>query len=383
MAAVPLRNLFMHSLLAVMVAADGRGHVSGRLHSHELTGEELRRHFQGLERPVGNGDFENSDGGGGSPAAQQPAVDHVGSGLQDNTIPRNARGAQDLSPQLPLGSLADASEQPAFDRAAAAQEQKLEKMAELMGAAQVTAVGSVRSRHGGSSDGRQRQATAAAAAAASRGGFVELQSAVESRDGSNGSLMELQNHKSMMELDGHKPNKVAQNRPKRAASFATAKQEDPGSEENVQTDEKEEKERWHRQDSVCYNELTVLGDLNEDGRFSPEEWHQMFKSLNSKSKDTNWRISPEDFRKGLPNCDFVAFAMGDKKEDKKKKAWNHLDYYEWQGVMENADKDRDFLLNHDELVQGNFEPHAKGSEEAKSEEEVSATTKKSEEEAKS
>jgi len=51
--------------------------------------------------------------------------------------------------------------------------------------------------------------------------------------------------------------------------------------------------------------------------------------------------------------------------------WNHIDYYEWQGVMENADKDRDFLLNHDELVKGGFEPHA----ESKGESEPAETEK--------
>jgi len=383
MAVVPFHFLFMHLLLAVIVVADGRGHVSGHLHRHELIGEEMHSHFPGSARYVGNGDLQNDDGRGGGPAARQPAIDYVASGLQDNTIPRNARGTQDLSRRLPLGSLAHASVQPALDRKAAAHEHKLEKMAELMGVAQVTAVGSVRSRHAGSGGGRQRQAAvkatdadaataaaaaavaaaaaAAAVAAASSGSFEGLQSKAESRDGSNGSLRELQKGDSLMELDGNKPTKASHRKSEKAASLATAKQEDPSSE-----DEEAEKERWHRQDSVCYNELTVLGDLNEDGRFSPEEWHQMFKSLNSKSKDTNWRISPEDFRRRLPNCDFMAFASGDQKEGKqKKKKWNHLDYYEWQGVMENADTDRDFLLNHDELVKGNFEPHVKASEEAK------------------
>merc|ERR1719476_1219195 len=158
-----------------------------------------------------------------------------------------------------------------------------------------------------------------------------------------------------MELTGHKHEKATRKKPDIAKpdiamSLATAAGGDP------------ERAARHKEDSVCYNELTVLGDLNEDGRFSPEEWHQMFKALNSKSKDTNWRISPEDFRRGLPNCDFLEFAKGDKKESKDKgKMWNHIDYYEWQGVMENADTDRDFLLNHAELLAGGFEPHGAGS----------------------
>lgn len=332
MAAVLFRNLFMHLLLVVIVVADGRGHVSGSLNRHELNGEEMPRQLQSLERFVGQGV---------APIVRQPAADVAGSGLQD------------LTPHLPLGSLADALEQPALDREAAAQEQKLEKMAEFMGAAQVTAAGSVRSRRSGNGGGRQR--LAAAATAAGSGSFVELQSIAERRDLAN------KTEESLMELPGHKPQKVHlaekvhQKKPVDTADAAMSLA--------ATLDGEPERDRRHSPSAVCYNELTVLGDLNEDGRFSPEEWHQMFKALNSKSKDTNWRISPEDFRKGLPNCDFLEFRKGDlKSHEEKDKMWNHIDYYEWQGVMENADKDRDFLLNHDELVKGGFEPHAEKTE---------------------
>jgi len=333
MAAVLFRNLFMHLMLVVIVVAHGRGHVAGSFHRHELKGEEMFGQFHGLERSVDNGDFRNTDGGGGSVVARQPAADQSGSVLQDSTISRKTHGVQDHG-----------QEQPALDREAAAQEQKLETMAELMGAAQVTAAGSVRSRRSGSGGGRQRQVAAeAAAAAAGSGSVLELHSIAGRRESAN------ETEGSFMELTGHKPEKVAHRKLAGTAMSLAAAPDDEGP----------ERDRRHSPNSVCYNELTVLGDLNEDGRFSPEEWHQMFKALNSKSKDTNWRISPEDFRKGLPNCDFLEFAKGDQKDHKdKNKMWNHIDYYEWQGVMENADKDRDFLLNHDELVKGGFEPHA-------------------------
>lgn len=122
--------------------------------------------------------------------------------------------------------------------------------------------------------------------------------------------------------------------------------------------ESEEPAARLKKEQVCYNELTVLGDLNDDGRFSPEEWHLMFKLMAGGSNRGDWRITPAEFRKALPNCPFQKFAEASQRKadaiDKKSK-W--FDIYEWQGALIKADANSDFLVTAEELVP--FEPHGR------------------------
>mmetsp|Transcript_14114 Transcript_14114/g.27368 ORF Transcript_14114/g.27368 Transcript_14114/m.27368 type:complete len:159 (-) Transcript_14114:40-516(-) len=115
---------------------------------------------------------------------------------------------------------------------------------------------------------------------------------------------------------------------------------------------------------VCYNELTVLGDLDVDGKFSPAEWHEMFRRLDSKHKD--WRISSEEFRLGCPNCDFVVFMHGGKKGKKPENTeidgtTPRISVYQWQDIMQNADDNGDFLLDQEEMEAAGLEPFGKQS----------------------
>merc|ERR1740121_3416216 len=51
-------------------------------------------------------------------------------------------------------------------------------------------------------------------------------------------------------------------------------------EEETDTDEIPKAKRLRENGiQACYNELTVLGDINDDGAFTPQEWFDMFVKL--------------------------------------------------------------------------------------------------------
>jgi len=87
---------------------------------------------------------------------------------------------------------------------------------------------------------------------------------------------------------------------------------------------------------ACYNEMTVLGDLNDDGEFSPQEWYQMFQKIDSASAQRNWKISEDEWREFLSNCDFGCFQ--EYANNKKESADENLDWWEWKNAMKLMDQ---------------------------------------------
>merc|ERR1712216_969809 len=97
---------------------------------------------------------------------------------------------------------------------------------------------------------------------------------------------------------------------------------------------------------ACYNDLTVLGEIEQRNYFSPDIWHRMFVSMmdhrpaiwtrpKGEYLKYPWTINKAQFRLSLPNCNIETFwvAAGVPTDSEL------LDIYHWNDVFEKSDLD--------------------------------------------